>query len=225
MISLQPVILIVDDSDEDRATLRRYLERAGPDGYRCHEASTAAEGLELCRVLHPDAILLDYSLPDDDGLEFLAALVAEHGPLACAVVMLTGAGNATVAVQALKLGAQDYLVKGHDIRQRVILALNGAIEKVQLQRQVEQQRLLLAHRQHLQSPRTFPPLIAKGFATVVAFKVEVLGEHFELALNRADVSRNAMVCQVIVQLAGCDLVAARDAAHQLQREAYCFLGV
>ena len=144
MISLQPVILIVDDSDEDRATLRRYLERAGPDGYRCHEASTAAEGLELCRVLHPDAILLDYSLPDDDGLEFLAALVAEHGPLACAVVMLTGAGNATVAVQALKLGAQDYLVKGHDIRQRVILALNGAIEKVQQQRQVEQQRRDLA---------------------------------------------------------------------------------
>jgi len=144
MISLQPVILIVDDSDEDRATFRRYLERAGPDGYRCHEASTAAEGRELCRVLHPDAILLDYSLPDDDGLEFLAALIAEHGPLACAVVMLTGAGNATVAVQALKLGAQGYLVKAHDIRQRVILALNGAIEKVQLQRQVEQQRRDLA---------------------------------------------------------------------------------
>jgi len=151
MISLQPVILIVDDSDEDRATFRRYLERAGPDGYRCHEASTAAEGRELCRVLHPDAILLDYSLPDDDGLEFLAALIAEHGPLACAVVMLTGAGNATVAVQALKLGAQDYLVKGHDIRQRVILALNGAIEKVQLQRQVEQQRRdLVASNQQLQ---------------------------------------------------------------------------
>ncbi len=151
MISIQPAILIVDDSDEDRATLRRYLERASPDGYRCHEASTAAEGRELCRVLHPDAILLDYSLPDDDGLEFLAALIAEHGPLAYAVVMLTGAGNATVAVQALKLGAQDYLVKGHDIRQRVILALNGAIEKVQLQRQVEQQRRdLAASNQQLQ---------------------------------------------------------------------------
>jgi len=151
MTSIQPVILIVDDSDEDRVTLRRHLERAGPNAYRCHEASTAAEGRELYRVLHPDAILLDYSLPDDDGLEFLAALIAEHGPLACAVVMLTGAGNATVAVQALKLGAQDYLVKGHDVRQRVILALNGAIEKVQLQRQVEQQRRdLVASNQQLQ---------------------------------------------------------------------------
>ena len=144
MTMLQRTVLIVDDSAEDSHTFRRYLERERGITYTCYAASTVAEGLELCRSMRPDVILLDYRMPDDSGLAFLAALIAEHGPLTFAVVMLTGSGDEAVAVQALKLGAQDYLVKEHTIQQRLAQAIDNAISKVQLQRQIEQQRHDLA---------------------------------------------------------------------------------
>ena len=140
MAILKRTILLVDDSDEDRGTFRRYLERQHEIAYICHEAYPVAEGLDACRSLQPDAILLDYSLPDDTGLIFLAQLLAEYGPLRFPVIMLTGSGNEEVAVQALKLGAQDYLVKDYASQQRVVLAVASAIDKVELQRHVEQQR-------------------------------------------------------------------------------------
>ena len=144
MDPLQRTMLILEDSAEDAATFRRYLERDRDIAYRCHVASTAAEGLELCRSLRPDAILVDYNLPDSTGLAFLKELIAEHGALAFAVVMITGVGNEAVAVQALKLGAHDYLVKAQGLQQRLLVAIAGAIDKVTLQRQVEQQRRDLA---------------------------------------------------------------------------------
>ena len=137
---LQRSVLIVDDSAEDSIAFQRYLQREPDVEYTCHVASTVAEGLNACRSLRPDVILLDYSLPDDTGLAFLEALMAEHGSLAFAVVMLTGSGDEAVAVQALKLGAHDYLVKENHFQQRLTLAVAGAIDKVRLQRQLDQQR-------------------------------------------------------------------------------------
>jgi PAS domain S-box-containing protein len=136
----QRTILILEDSAEDAATFRRYLERERSIEYVCRVASTSAEGLELCHSMRPDAILLDYRLPDVNGLAFLASLMASHGPLAFAVIMVTGVGNEAVAVEAMKLGAQDYLVKEYDIQGRLLHAVDNAIKKVELQRQVERQR-------------------------------------------------------------------------------------
>lgn len=140
MATLQRTALIVDDNPEDADTFRRYLEHDRETYYRCQIVSTVAEGMQACRTLRPDVVLLDYDLPDDTGLAFLAALRSEYGPMGCAVVMLTGSGDEAVAVEALKLGAQDYLVKDTDFQQRLIVAVGSAIEKIELQRQVEQQR-------------------------------------------------------------------------------------
>ncbi len=103
-------ILIVDDGPEDREVYARHLKK-GFDGsdYSIVECKTGQEGIQHCIEETPDCILLDYLLPDMDGLEFLSLLKEKGYP--GAVIMLTGQGSEIVAVEAMKGGAQDYLIK------------------------------------------------------------------------------------------------------------------
>jgi CheY-like chemotaxis protein/GAF domain-containing protein len=103
-------LLITDDSQEDREIYRAYLSEDPDQSYRFIEAGSAEAGLELCQTQHCDAILLDFSLPDMTGLEFLEQLKqTSRSPLP--VIMLTGQGNERVAVQAMRQGAYEYLSK------------------------------------------------------------------------------------------------------------------
>jgi PAS domain S-box-containing protein len=131
-------VLIIDDSPEDRETYRRRLAQ-GPERFEFREAETGEEGLALCRAFHPDCVLLDYLLPDTDGLEVLTALTHECGTGDLAVLVLTGNGSEAVAVQALKAGAEDYLVKGAAL-DGLPQAVRAAVEKASLRRRVEEQQ-------------------------------------------------------------------------------------
>ncbi|WP_373539344.1 response regulator [Chamaesiphon sp.] len=128
-------VLIVEDCPEDREMYRRYLLRDRDYDYTIVEASFGKEGLNLWRQHQPDAVLLDYQLPDLDGLEFLAALQTQQ-PLP--IVMMTGVGSETIAVQAIKAGAQDYLVKEQITPESLKVALDGTIKTVQLQTQLQE---------------------------------------------------------------------------------------
>ena len=105
-------VLIIDDSAQDREMYRRYLQSDTDNGYEFFESEQGQKGVDLCRKVLPDCVLLDFSLPDLDGLAVLAELRSEvAGAKPPVVLMLTGEGNATVAVDALKHGARDYVVK------------------------------------------------------------------------------------------------------------------
>jgi PAS domain S-box-containing protein len=141
-------VLILDDSPEDRAAYRRRLSH-GPDRFEFREAETGEEGLALFGQFRPDCVLLDYQLPDTDGIEVLAQLARECGGELPAVVVLTGQGNERVAVRALKAGAEDYLVKGPGL-ETLPQAVRSAVEKVALRHRVEEQRRELErHRNQL----------------------------------------------------------------------------
>ena len=135
----QRKILIVDDSVEDRATYRRLLQRDPDTTYLFEEVDLGNRGLVACQTFQPDCLLLDYRLPDLDGLQFLTQLHEQLDSQAPAVVVLTGTGNETVAVEAMKCGAQDYLVKGRLTLDRLRSAVANAIEKVTLRRTLEAQ--------------------------------------------------------------------------------------
>ncbi|HVR95847.1 MAG TPA: response regulator [Thermoanaerobaculia bacterium] len=128
-------ILIVDDSPEDRTMYRRLLRQGGEQEYLFVEAESGEEGLELARRDPPDCVLLDYRMPDVDGLEFLAQVTGD-APLP--VIVLTGQGSEAVAVEAMKNGAQDYLLKGTVSRESLERAIRNAIEKVALRRERRQ---------------------------------------------------------------------------------------
>jgi two-component sensor histidine kinase/CheY-like chemotaxis protein len=139
-------IVMVDDSALDRKLCRLLLEEGLQEGLEFWEEGLASKGLETCRRVAPDCILLDYKLPDMTGLEFLTRLRSKDPSdlPAFAVVMLTGLADEQIAVDALKNGAQDYLVKDRITPEALLAAVERANEKVSLMRALKAERDRLA---------------------------------------------------------------------------------
>lgn len=134
-------LLLVDDSAEDRAVYRRHLETNRECLYRILEAETGEQALKLAAERRPDCILLDYRLPDADGLAVLTALTRQSVEDPYAIVMLTGAGEVSVAVQALKGGALDYLDKNNVNADQLHRSIQYAMGHTALRRELNNQRL------------------------------------------------------------------------------------
>ena len=139
-------LIIIDDSDTDRFIYRRYLNQSDLDDCLILESECGEEGLDLCLQHSPDVILLDYQLPDVDGLEFLQALSAEIQPMP-AVIMLTGQGSEQVAVEAMKMGTQDYLVKDRTNAEQLVHTVCRVLAQQSLRQHIahqQQQKQLMA---------------------------------------------------------------------------------
>ncbi len=136
-------ILVVDDSPETRYIYRRFLQR-GNEHYIVEEADTVAAGLDLLRHDDYDCVLLDFCLPDGDGLDLLIAL-DEFG-LQTPVVMITGQGSEPVAVEAMKRGAKDYLVKDCIDQGRLVAAVEYAMDEARTEREQTTYRKELEHK-------------------------------------------------------------------------------
>lgn len=106
-------VVIIDDSPEDRAEVRRLLFRGAERRYHIVEAETGATGVEavLAGPAMPDCVVLDFNLPDMDAIEVLARLAAPDGLPACPVVVLTGGSVLEAGRMVLRAGAQDYIAK------------------------------------------------------------------------------------------------------------------
>lgn len=137
-------VLIVDDSPTDRGVFRRHLTRKAHREYLITEANTATEAAALLAAEQPDCILVDFNLPEMDGLNFVRQLVEVHGNHTFGIVMLTSASEVAVAVKALQYGAHDYLEKSRSDGFALRRAVENAMEKAAIQRQLEVQRLALA---------------------------------------------------------------------------------
>lgn len=140
MIDNQRTICIIDDCVADRILYRGFLEQDHRYDYEIVEFETAQAGLEYCRLRMPDLILLDYILPDTDGLYFLEKLQNSIGSKKVPVIILTDYGDENIAVQLMKSGAQDYLVKGKLTCEAFHRASNTVMERIQLMQQLDQQQ-------------------------------------------------------------------------------------
>lgn len=115
-------ILLIDDEADVRNSLSLFLERLG------HKVVCAAEGMEGLREFHSqpfDLVITDIRMPEIDGLELLRRIkVIQQSPVD--VIVVTGHGDATSAVRALKYGAFDYLQKPIDVRELAIIIERAA---------------------------------------------------------------------------------------------------
>lgn len=128
-------LIVIDDDMTDRELIIRLL------GARCAvvQAAVARDGLNLLQSFRPHCVLLDYRLPDMDGLEALRLIKSEGVP----VVMLTGEGDEEVAVEAMKAGAFDYLIKNGLQTARLTSAIDRAIDQTLLQEKLDAAKLEL----------------------------------------------------------------------------------
>ena len=133
MVLPEKTILIVEDNSEDRHVYRRYLKQNVICIYNIIEAETGEEGLELFSCHSPDLILLDFNLPDLDGLEFIAELKNYSDSLP-PIIVLTGEGSEEIAVKTMKAGVKDYLVKGNTNADSLCFAVRSVIEQDRLHR-------------------------------------------------------------------------------------------
>ena len=123
-------ILIIDDEKLIRWTLRERLEK---EGHVIAEADTGAVAQELLRQEEFDLLLLDFKLPDTDGIEILRS-VRERRP-APAVILMTAFASVQNAVEAMRLGAYDYVKKPFNLEE-LVLEVERALETVTLRAEV-----------------------------------------------------------------------------------------
>lgn len=142
-------ILVVDDDESFRQGIKRllWLNRARmPSQFL--EAESGEKGFEMLDF-NVDCILLDYLLPGRTGLDWIPDYLQKKPDVA--VIMVTGEGSEETAVEALKMGATDYLTKGFITEDVMFKTITNAIERIWLRKAVEAQKaqLLEAEKQRV----------------------------------------------------------------------------
>ena len=128
---MKPSVLIIDDEEAIRSSLRRIIEY---EGLQTLEAADGPAGLETALRNEPDLILLDIKMPHQDGIGVLQEL--KRRQFASPVIMISGHGTVSTAVEAIKLGAFDFLEKPLE-RDRVLLTVRNALKHQELRHRVQ----------------------------------------------------------------------------------------
>ena len=128
-------ILVVDDEDGIRQALDRFLTRLG---YRVLQAASGAEALDRQAAEQPQLMLSDIRMPNMTGVELVPKALTVDSDLA--IIMLTAIDETRTAIECLRLGAYDYLIKPVDLDE-LEMSLQGALRQRQLEierRELEQ---------------------------------------------------------------------------------------
>jgi cyclic di-GMP phosphodiesterase len=138
--SVAKEILIVEDDARVRAALR---EAFATNGYQCRVAANGREGLDAFQHERPPLTLTDIKMPVMDGLDFLKRARAIDGD--AAIIVITGLGDVKTAIESLKCGAYDFIVKPVNIEE-VLISAERALERRQLLMERREYHTLLERR-------------------------------------------------------------------------------
>ena len=156
-------ILLVEDDRDDAQLVLSLLGAGQPPLFSVDCRSSLAAALDVMDETTPDAVLLDLSLPDSDGFEGLREFSRRHRQVP--VVVLTGLADAGAGLEALSLGAEDYLLKAGLERELLVRALRYARERRSLQCQLEDLR---EHERSEREQAAFDRLLAPTRTSITA---------------------------------------------------------
>jgi len=128
-------ILIADD---DAAMRSMLVELLNGEGYATLEAKSGSEVLRVAPVEEPDLLLIDLRMPDQDGIQVLKRLAAQDIGVGN-VILMTAYGTSSTTIEAMHLGAYDYITKPFDV-ERVLVTIRRYFERQQLAQEVGRAR-------------------------------------------------------------------------------------
>lgn len=150
-LSFMAKLLIIDDERGIRNTLKEIL---ADEGHEVDVAENGKQGLEMAQAKAYDLIFSDIKMPEMDGMELLGQLKKptpdpslkggeDAEPIETPIVMISGHGDVETAVQALKMGAYDFLLKPLDLN-RILITTKNALESKNLKQETKQLRKKVA---------------------------------------------------------------------------------
>ena len=127
-MSPEPIkLLLIEDNKADCELIKIKLDTSKIIKFKITYTERLISGLKLLETEKFDIILLDLGLPDSIGLESFKSILTEHP--AIPIIVLTGLANEKIGIEAIKYGAQDYLVKGEFTGKLLARAIQYAIER------------------------------------------------------------------------------------------------
>ena len=201
----EPVLLIVDDNENNRYTLRRRLKR---DGYaNIEEAENGLRALEIMRERRIDLVLLDITMPEMDGYEVLSQIKSDMDLRDIPVIMISAEDKIESVVRCIELGAEDYLPK----------PFNAVLLKARVGASLEKKRLKdqeHVYRNRIEEERRRADKLLHAMLPIAA--VHELKAENTVAPRRFD-DITVMFCDVVNFTAFCDQHAPEEVLYHLQQ--------
>jgi PAS domain S-box-containing protein len=192
MTSIATHILLVEDNPiEVRLAQERLAKGAEPFVVTCVETMAAA--LECLQTTHFDAVLFDLALPDNNGVSFLERIVAADPHLP--IVVLTGLDDESLAAEAIRKGAQDYLVKDQINGRMIHRAIRYARERKRAEEKLQFVNAILQAQQET-SPDGI--LIVSADSKIISFNQRFV-DMWEIPADRLATRRDDLVLQSVLE--------------------------
>lgn len=129
-------ILIVDDNPIDIALIKRELKSMIEHQYDIYEAKSVSEGLEIIDGNHFDVLLLDYHMPECDGIEMLIELRTRPNLGDTAIIVVSAAKDISIALRCIEAGAQDFLAKNELTQVKLLQAIIHSRKRFELEQKM-----------------------------------------------------------------------------------------
>lgn len=200
--------LLVEDNPEHVRLVSQLLDQAEATNFSLHVETTLGAALERLKISNIDLVIADLSLPDSEGIEsFLRISVAAPE---LPIVVLSGVQDVALAIETVRLGAQDYLVKGRFDNSLLIRSLQYAIERKRVQLQLKRNNEDLERR------------VAERTAALLEMNIRLQQEVAERKkAEESVVESNRSLADALSRLeASQDQVIRRERMHALGRMAH-----
>lgn len=174
-------ILLVEDDQRQSSILKQVITRFSGGEFDVTRCASLAQALENLKSIKIDAIILDLNLPDSSGLDTLNAVCEPYPSIP--IIVMTGTDDDEIALETLKRGAEDYIVKGHLDGMQLYRAIRHGIERKRTQQDMKKLQDMLQAERRLEALGA----LASGIAHEINTPLQFIGTNLEFIKKVFDI--------------------------------------